>query len=1052
MRVSFLRQTTYDTYHITFNTRCMSLDSPDATRCLEPKFQWVTLYSLLMDGYRIGQTSNTKQRSPLLDSLGPCFHVRMNHTSKSNLFLELLGEKRDEKPAEVQWIFTIYSENLSPILQSLLPQNCLRALFVNPTGALSTSQDLNYAYFRLLVFLVANNFPDMSDRGIKAILQQLRGKSPRQLETFFHSIAGPTSKALAENLYRHAIIAEEETIVEAILMSQCLGVDANGKIDAKWDAPLDSCKNPAMAKTFLRHQARFPKIMSERYKDHALRLLISPRSIHSIHPCSVHQLRSSHFIDTDLLRQLLNAGAKVTPELLDDVLNRERYARDDVLDSNWCPLFDALLNHLPREEYISYHRSVFYFRHVWGADYATCVESVEHMINTQADLNELASLYKFDPYFGNEAVIDLVGRKGYLGLVRNLLRAGARLTEKSLVYAIQSGCVELVQYLIDHGADVHFSGEYYACRAPPLAEAIRADHTRIIRVLLQNNALSFRTTWEFCKVMEITSASGNMELTRALLAVAEQGLREECHSPYSRLEPKGTSVDLDAAIQAGHNEIALLIIHSGIAVSNENLTSAIEQRNMPIIQALLDTGRIDIGWGTTGSRKSILEAAVSWGDHALVEDLLSRGLNMDDYELGSSLKVAVREKDKVLVRILLDAGAIIKPSALWAATMLRDVEMVQYLLQYGADADNSMALREAILLKDYELVRVLLGAFSRQYPSGKRTYGTAAFIRALDMDDTFWMECLIDKVDLTARESYTMPKDDSSFYSDDKLTPLGHVIDRSTDGRDTWITKMRFLLNHGVSPYYPIREPRQGKARTPLLRAIRLENIPMINLLLEFKVDINHSNTKLNSPTPLQYAAKRGNLDIVRLLVSNGAKVNSPPAQKAGGTALQLAAREGRKEIVSFLLENNANVNASPSPSNGGTALQLAAIKGYIGIVLLLLERGADINASPSPIDGRTALEGAAEWGRLDTVKFLLDAGVDISSDNGLRYLRAAKRRARRNGFNAIVDLLEAYHQDPGPQVQAVFTDREGCTFWAVETDDGYEAWKGDVPTTQDRL
>lgn len=154
--------------------------------------------------------------------------------------------------------------------------------------------------------------------------------------------------------------------------------------------------------------------------------------------------------------------------------------------------------------------------------------------------------------------------------------------------------------------------------------------------------------------------------------------------------------------------------------------------------------------------------------------------------------------------------------------------------------------------------------------------------------------------------------------------------------------------------------------------------------------------------TPLLAAISTEQLRTVRLIVEYGANVNLPATKRIKRTPLQKAAEIGSYAIVRLLLNEGADVNGLPAVRSGATAFQLAARGGYIGIAELLLEHDADPAAPGAIVDGRTAIEGAAQHGRFDTVAFLLKLGFQRAPE-----VENAKRHARDNGHNAIVDLLE---------------------------------------------
>ena len=91
--------------------------------------------------------------------------------------------------------------------------------------------------------------------------------------------------------------------------------------------------------------------------------------------------------------------------------------------------------------------------------------------------------------------------------------------------------------------------------------------------------------------------------------------------------------------------------------------------------------------------------------------------------------------------------------------------------------------------------------------------------------------------------------------------------------------------------------------------------------------------------TPLMYAAYVGHDNIVNLLLEYNVNVNARTA-KLGATSLMLAASCGNESIVYFLLQNGAKIDAQDN--RGWTGLHYATFQGHQNVVKLLLESGAN--------------------------------------------------------------------------------------------------------------
>ncbi|CAN9208995.1 unnamed protein product, partial [Alternaria alternata] len=186
-----------------------------------------------------------------------------------------------------------------------------------------------------------------------------------------------------------------------------------------------------------------------------------------------------------------------------------------------------------------------------------------------------------------------------------------------------------------------------------------------------------------------------------------------------------------------------------------------------------------------------------------------------------------------------------------------------------------------------------------------------------------------------------------------------------------------------------------------------------LDLLLPLVKDLNtivHRTWKDGNMTALHWAISLCSLATVQKLHQAGANISLPAEWLIERTPLQAASEAGSKDIVEYLLSEGVNPNEFPSDRGGATALQLAAISGNIGIATVLLDNGADVNAPPAFCDGRTAFEGATEHGRLEMMIFLVSQNADLLSNEGAQCRRAmefAENNSQHIAKNLAKDLYE---------------------------------------------
>jgi ankyrin repeat protein len=416
----------------------------------------------------------------------------------------------------------------------------------------------------------------------------------------------------------------------------------------------------------------------------------------------------------------------------------------------------------------------------------------------------------------------------------------------------------------------------------------------------------------------------------------------------------------------------------------------------------------------------------------------------------TALTAAIMAKDSILVDYLMGEGAAVNNppncvatsmTPLSAAVRNRNLELVDSLIQQGADPYDPLALEEAT--NDIRLLQVLLKALHGcNKTSDRKGLGSRVLDKAVQKQDHEMVRAILNSP-LRDIKSTNMALSQALLYDSSHNFEI-----------------IRILLNLGADPntfwLFPYN-PLGPRAKSALCVAIDQNNLQKVQLLLEAGAQVNRDLAGDMHFSPMQLAVSKKNQDVVRKLLDYGSnpnavllpqdtktpdrssqpRKNGTPVQIATEnrdtemvrlllqykgdpntvfgemkhTPLQMASRDGSKEMVELLLEQGADVNSPSAKKFGATALQFAAIKGLLGIAYLLLENGADVNAPPAEIGGRTALEGAAEHGRIDMVQLLLNAGANISQDQGgqSQYENAA-RRATENSHRAIRRLLESYH------------------------------------------
>jgi muconolactone delta-isomerase len=205
---------------------------------------------------------------------------------------------------------------------------------------------------------------------------------------------------------------------------------------------------------------------------------------------------------------------------------------------------------------------------------------------------------------------------------------------------------------------------------------------------------------------------------------------------------------------------------------------------------------------------------------------------------------------------------------------------------------------------------------------------------------------------------------------------LASEAESSKENSSINITKNKLV----VQPFEDLKKPVFTKGlrfTTPLMKAVKNNNIKQVRKLLGMQVDINLQNNR--DETALFIATRWHHAELAKLLVQAGADVNI--AQKNGLTPLHQAIMAGNVELARALLNAGANVNARDSfhkrtpllwvgrVTVGAPKKELKQISvdKSVELVDLLLYHGANPNVRDD--QGKTALQ----WAELIGVKPLIE-------------------------------------------------------------------------------
>ena len=408
-----------------------------------------------------------------------------------------------------------------------------------------------------------------------------------------------------------------------------------------------------------------------------------------------------------------------------------------------------------------------------------------------------------------------------------------------------------------------------------------------------------------------------------------------------------------------NNDVALVdrLIRAGAdarAVTRYGVTAmslACENGSAPVVERLLKAGVSVNATGRLG--ETALHLCARTGDPDAVKILVSHGASVDTIENWrgqTPLMWAAAEGHGAAMRVLIEAGADVnarssivvwerqrteEPRDKWlppgGLTPLlfaaRDgrVESVKILLEAGADPnvvdpDRHTSMILALMNGHVDVARALI------------QHGID-----VNMEDKVGQTALYAAVDL-----HTVP-------ASNRPAP------RETDDAATSMEIIRMLLDNGARVDVPLRAA----------------------LPYRTKLDRGGDGVLGAGTTPLIRAAKSADVPVIKMLLERGA--DAKVATRNGVSAILMAANVATRE------EDMTGRNKTP--------------KEIIESIKLLQAAGGDVRASDT--QGRTAMHGAALWGLTDVVKFLHESGVDVNARDkrGLTPLDHANGRAGGFGF-----------------------------------------------------
>jgi ankyrin repeat protein len=540
----------------------------------------------------------------------------------------------------------------------------------------------------------------------------------------------------------------------------------------------------------------------------------------------------------------------------------------------------------------------------------------------------------------------------------------------ALWHAIDQNDPAIVQWLLDHGADVEAKtrgGD------PPLHWAVKKGHKDIVTLLLRYDAA---------------------------------------------IEAKGTTCTaLHTAVQEGHTDTVILLLDQGAKIDAQDIVGftplhyAARKGHTPIVAMLLNKGAHIEAKGLFECTP--LYDAIQGGHKDVVALLLDHGAIIEarDKEKSSPLHYAVMGDDKDIVLLLLANGADITASATNGTTPFDIAATKNHDLAALLKKEmHQRAVVAARTLGQQPLLDYLAGE-GHQYINEKDKQGKTALQHAIARHQLDVVRWLLDH------------GADKEVKDEDGLAPLhwavkqGHtaavalLLDRGVniEAKNNRVsTPLHFAAQGGHTDTVKLLlgrdadiEAKNNSGSTPLHFAAQGGHTDTVKLLLDRGAVIEAKN---NSGTPLYFAVVNGHKDTVKLLLDRG--VNKEAKNNSGRTVLHEAALHGHKDTVELLLDRDVNIESKVEAYRRGcTPLHLATGNGHTAVVKLLLDRSANVERKNGL--GCTPLHEATTNGHTTTSELLLIQEANIEAKDNL--LDTPLHWAAYKGHIAIIELLLAY-------------------------------------------
>ncbi|KAJ5774047.1 hypothetical protein N7457_008943 [Penicillium paradoxum] len=589
-----------------------------------------------------------------------------------------------------------------------------------------------------------------------------------------------------------------------------------------------------------------------------------------------------------------------------------------------------------------------------------------------------------------------------------------------LVWAAQHDLEETARQASDAGASKYFC--QYNLRRSLIAIA-RGGHENIARLILQqSNPRIIRQTRGCRECIEANPRDDSNHFTPLSLAaargvVAILNIFFAYGIPDYQGDP-GSLVLACVAAQNGHLAALKAIIDAGYSFNYRGgiqtetpLHAACRQGHTDVVRYLLDIGA-EIA-SPKGASAPLVSAA-EHGHFGIVKLLLERGADPDKDIWGSTaLSYAAKNGHVEIVELLLNHGADLD------SEMDRNRNVLYHIAQNGQLQVLNLLLARGADIYPKEVARKL-PSLALLMTSGSRLLGRHKQKAFGDVFRTF--------IDL-----------EDEIIDEDKTSKASFLYLAANYG---WEDLVRRILARGFLAGVCDDSDRKCYNRAMTL-AIESGHIGVVKLLLQHGAHLQKDITENAEENVLCVAIKMDNIPIAELLIDYGADINCNSSR--GETALAEAALTST-EMFQFLLDRGADPTQASSLSHE-SAITRALSSGKVGMIEMLMDRGIELKMPRPHVIPTTPKPEATPYQKKQLIEeaflggdrmaeLVLDRGVlkidpeSIQAQEGLshavlRKMPGVVKRLLERGVDPKTPLLKS---EPPLLATAVFPSTDGHT------------------------